>query len=127
MADERPDNKLEREFMGPRVDDPAAIAYQVMLNGDIEALNEQHRRDWVRFLVCQMIRTPKMVTRVRLRGREILMRGDEPVAAAVLQPGEPQVPLAQWLKEHEPGLFDDLGIDTLPHIINSQLLNGVFL
>ena len=127
MAEGRPDNKLEREFMGPRVDDPAAIAHQVMLNEGIEALNEQHWRDWARFLVCQMMRTPKMVTHVRLRDREILMRGDEPVAADVLEPGEPQVPLSQWLEEHEPGLFDDLGIDTLPHIINSQLLNGVFL
>ena len=127
LAERRPDNKLEREFMGPRVDNPAAIAHQVMLKEGIEALNEQHWRDWARFLVCQMMRTPKMVTHVRLRGREILMRGDEPVAADVLEPEEPQVPLAQWLEEHKPGLFDDLGIVTLPYIVNSELLNGIFL
>lgn len=127
MAEGLPNNKLEREFLGPKVDDPAAIAHQVMLKEGIEALNEQHWRDWARFLVCQMIRTPKMVTHVRLRGREILMRGDEPVAADVLEPGQPQVPLAQWLEENKPGLFDDLGIDTLPYIVNSKLLNDVFL
>ena len=122
-----PDNKLEQEFMGPKVDDPAAVAHQVMLTEGIEALTEQHRLDWARFLVCQMIRTPKMVAHVRLRGREILMRGDEPVAADVLGPGEPEVSLSEWLVEHKPGLFDDLGIDTLPYIVNSSLLNRVFL
>ncbi len=127
VAEGRPDNKLEREFMGPKVDDPAAVAHQVMLTDGIEAFNEQHWLDWARFLVCQMMRTPKMVAHVRLRGREILMRGDEPVAADVLEPGEPQMPLSQWLEEHKPGLFDDLGIDTLPYIVNSRLLNGVFL
>lgn len=123
----RPDNKLERDFMGPVVDEPAAIAHRVMLTHGIDALTEAQWRDWARFLVCQMMRVPKMVAHVRLRGREILMRGDEPVAADALQPGEPQVSLANWLLEHKPTLFDDLGIDTLPYIVQSKLLNGVFL
>lgn len=123
----RPDNKLERDFMGPKVDGPAAIAHQVMLTEGITGLNEQHWRDWARFLVCQWVRTPRMVAHVKLRGREILMRGDEPVAADVLAEGEPHVPLSQWLEEHKPGLFDDIGIDTFPHIVESSLLNGVFL
>ena len=127
LAEGRPDNKLERDFMGPKVDDPAAVAHRVMLIEGIEALNEQHWLDWARFLVCQMMRTPKMVAHVRLRGREILMGDHELVEADVLEPGEVQMPLSQWLEEHRPGLFDDLGIDTLPHIVNSSLLNGVFL
>lgn len=123
----RADNKLERDFMGPMVDDPAAIAHRVMLTHGIRALTEDQCRDWARFLVCQMMRVPKMVAHVKLRGREILMRGDEPVAADALQPGEPQVSLANWLLEHKPTLFDDLGMYTLPYIVQSKLLNGVFL
>lgn len=109
------------------LDEPAAIAHQVMLTRGIDALTEDQWRDWSRFLVCQMMRVPKMVAHVKLRGREILMRGDEPVAEDVLQPGEPQVSLANWQLEHKPTLFDDLGIDTLPYIVQSKLLNGVFL
>ncbi|MBK7616738.1 MAG: DUF4238 domain-containing protein [Burkholderiales bacterium] len=123
----RPDNKLERDFMGPVVDEPAAIAHRVMLTHGIDTLTEGQRRDWARFLVCQMMRVPKMVAHVKLRGRDILMRGDEPVAADALLPGEPQVSLANWLLEHKPTLFDDLGIHTLPYIVQSKLLNGVFL
>lgn len=123
----RRDNKLEREFMGPMVDDPAALVHELMLTKGIEALSEDQWRDWSRFLVCQFMRTPSMVQRVRVRGREILMQGTEPVAADVLAPGEPAVPLADWLLEHKPTLFDDLGIDTLPYIVESKLLNGVFL
>lgn len=37
MAEGLPNNKLEREFLGPKVDDPAAIAHQVMLKEGIEA------------------------------------------------------------------------------------------
>ena len=127
LAEGRPDNKLEREFMGPKVDDPAAVSHQLMLTDGIEALNEQDWVDWARFLVCQMVRTPRIVAHVRHQGREILMHGDEPVDAGVLEPGEPLTPLSQWLEEHKPGLFDNLGIDTLPYIVNSSLLNGVFL
>lgn len=123
----RPENKLERDFMGPVVDGPAAIAHRVMLTRGIGALSEDQWRDWARFLVCQMVRVPKMVAHLKLRGREILMRGEEPVAADALQPGEPEVSLAKWLLEHKPTLFDDLGIDTLPHVVQSELLNGVFL
>ncbi|MFY7866382.1 DUF4238 domain-containing protein [Roseateles sp.] len=123
----RPDNKLERDFMGPVVDEPAAIAHQMMVTQGIHALSEGQRRDWARFLVCQMIRVPKMVVHLKLRGREILMRGDEPVSADALQPGDPPVSLANWLLEHKPTLFDDLGIETLPYIVQSKLLNGVFL
>lgn len=123
----RLDNKMERDFMGPVVDEPAAIAHQIMLTQGIDALSADHWRYWARFLVCQMMRVPKMVAHVKLRGREILMRGDEPVAADALKAGEPQVTLAEWLLEQKPTLFDDLGIDTLPFIVNSKLLNGVFL
>ena len=105
LAEGRPDNKLEREFMGPKVDDPAAVSHQLMLTDGIEALNEQHWVDWARFLVCQMVRTPRIVAHVRHQGREILMHGDEPVDAGVLEPGEPLTPLSQWLEEHKPGLF----------------------
>lgn len=127
LTEKRPDNKMEREFMGPKVDEPAAIAHQIMLRDCIGALNEQHRQDWARFLVCQMVRTPKMIAHIRLRGQDILMHGDDPETTRALASDEPLVPLAQWLEERKPGLFDDLGIHTLPFIVNSVRLNDVFL
>ncbi|MCW5652021.1 MAG: DUF4238 domain-containing protein [Ramlibacter sp.] len=127
VAEGRPLNLVETEFMAPVVDGPAAVVHQELLAGHLQKLSPQHRTDWARFLVSQMVRVPAMVAHIRARGREILIRGDEPVAADMLNPGERQVSLSEWLAANMPGLFDDLGIDTLPHIITSQVLNGVFL
>jgi hypothetical protein len=79
------------------------------------------------FLVAQLVRVPSMVAKVQFRGQQVLLRGNELVAPDKLQPGEEQVPLSEWLKANMPGLFDDLGLDTLPHIISSQVLNQMFL
>lgn len=43
VAERRPNNKLEREFMGPKVDDPAAIAHQVML--PVWCAEDEHRNE----------------------------------------------------------------------------------
>lgn len=127
MAEGRPVNLVETEFMTPIVDGPAALVHQELLAGRLQELTRQQCEDWARFLVSQLVRVPAMVAHVRNRGRQILMRGNEPVAADVLQPGEQQLPLSEWLTANMPGLFDDLGINTLPHIITSRLLNSVFL
>ena len=127
VAEGRPVNLVETEFMTPQVDEPAAAVHKELLAGRLPELSAAQRRDWARFFVSQLVRVPAMVAHVRLRGREILLRGDEPVAADMLQPGERPVPLSEWLARNTPGLFDDLGIETLPHIITSQVLNDVFL
>lgn len=127
LAEGRPVNLVETDFMTPIVDGPAALVHQELLAGRLQGLTAQQCENWARFLVSQLVRVPAMVAHVQTRGRQILMRGDEPVAADMLSPGEQQVPLSDWLAANMPGLFDDLGINTLPHIITSQLLNSVFL
>lgn len=107
-------NWAEANFLGPRVDGPAAVAIRVMLFEGIEALEEKHWTDWARFLVAQMIRIPAMIEYLRRRGRELLSDGDEPYTSS-------------WIEKHEPDAFDDLGISTLPQIINSKRLNGALL
>lgn len=123
----RADNALEREFMGPKVDDPAAVAHQVMLTQGIEALTEDHWRDWARFCVCQWLRTPEKVAQLRIRGRQLWMKDLEPVTGESLEEADQTMKFSDWLTENKPGLFDDFGLEILPHIVESELLNGVFL
>ena len=127
VAQGRPQNRVETEFMTPHVDNPAALVHQELLAGRLQELNEEQRRSWAMFLVAQLVRVPSMVAKVQFRGQQVLLRGNELVAPDKLQPGEEQVPLSELLKANMPGLFDDLGLDTLPHIMSSQVLNQMFL
>lgn len=70
-----------------------------------------------------------MIAQLRVRGREILMSGldqvpDEYEKNVDHLDGES---FADYVQRHEPNLLDDLDIHTLPSIIESQLLNGMFL
>jgi hypothetical protein len=127
IESQEPDTRVEREFMGPKVDDPAARALNTLLTSGVTSLSDSQREDWARFLVCQMIRVPGMVAHIRLRGREILMEDMEPDFVESIQHSEHKQPLSQYVLQHAPSLFDDLGIMTLPHIVRSSKLNQVFL
>jgi hypothetical protein len=85
-----PDNSLERDYMGPKLDEPAAIALEKITSiPDVAALSQNHRDSWARFLVAQWMRTPEGMKEVecaatqgiaeaRKRVEMARNRGDEP-------------------------------------------------
>ena len=71
-SEDQPDSALERDYLGPHVDDPAAVVHDQMLKTGLQGFDEDQARIWSRFLVAQMLRVPAMVERARQRGNEIL-------------------------------------------------------
>lgn len=124
-----PDVSLERDYFSPKIDDPASKVHRSLLSSGIESLNIGEREVWSKFLVAQMIRVPSMLAHVRQRGQEMLR--DKLIISPT---GEYSIPgevlseeLIGWLKREAPDLFDDFGLDAIPHVIESKLLNSALL
>jgi hypothetical protein len=119
------ENTVERDFLGPDVDDPAAVAHQVILGRGVRALSVQGRVDWTRFLISLLLRTPDQVEMIRTRGRESLtaefkkspeeytnVRGDDPAAS-----------LTEWVEQNNPAVFTNFGVELFPALVGSGMLN----
>lgn len=126
---QHPDVALERDYLGPVVDEPAATVHASLLSKVPIQLEYEQRVIWARFLVAQMIRVPSMIQHMRVHGREILMRGldERPEEYDAVRGDAPEESLAEWLSNHAVDAPDDVAIGALPDLIESPLLNGVVL
>ncbi|WP_454824483.1 DUF4238 domain-containing protein [Paraburkholderia xenovorans] len=77
------DNSLERDYLGPKLDEPAAIALeQIIASPDIATLPQNHRDSWARFLVAQWIRTPEGMKEVESVAKQGITEARNRVEAA---------------------------------------------
>lgn len=125
----QPNVAAERDFFGPHVDDPAAIVHKKILTKGVRALNIQDRAVWSRFLVAQLLRIPRMVEHMRGKGRDILCRQLQDAADEhdAVRRDAAEESLYEWALANSPDIFDDLAIQTLPSLVQSEVLNGAFL
>lgn len=125
----QPNVSAERDFLGPHVDDPAAKVHKKILAKGVRSLDLQDRAVWSRFLVAQLLRIPRMVEHMRGRGREILRRQlqEAPDEYEAARGDAAEESLYEWALKNSPDIFDDLAIQTLPSLVQSEVLNGVFL
>jgi len=123
-----PDVQIERDVMGPKVDDPAAIVHKKLLAGGVGRLTSSEQEDWARFIVSLFLRGPTAIADLRNRGRDTLAAG---LTAAVervsLLDNPPALSLAEWAQHENPSTFEDLGIQTLERLITSKVLNQKLL
>jgi hypothetical protein len=127
LASSIKDNSVERDFMGPLVDDPAAVAHSILLTEGISALSPEHRKNWALFLLSQWLRVPDNIALLKQRSRAIQMRDNMPAEEETLRNGNALFSATQFSDDHDRNSSDDLAIHTLPYIVNSKLLNGILL
>jgi len=124
-----PDVKVERDFWGPHIDDPAAKLHAKMLSEGISGLSLEDKQVWSPFLVSLMLRAPAMIRHIRKRGRELLSASlDRDPEEYLAKRGEdPEKTLREWIENHAPDTLDDLGVMTLPELAFSEKLNLALL
>lgn len=124
-----PDVKVEKEFLGPHIDDPAALVHAKMLKEGINGLNLVDKKAWSPFLVSLMLRGPTMIQHIRERGRDILSASldKDPDEFLAIRGNEPEATLREWVEKHMPDVLDDLGVMTLPELAFSEKLNLALL
>jgi hypothetical protein len=125
----QPDVNAEKDFLGPHVDEPAAIVHRKILAAGVRSLNDDDKRAWSAFLVSMMLRVPAMMQHMRDRGRQILAAGldEAPDDYLAVRGHEPEPTLRAWVEKHHPDVLDDLAVMTLPNLVFSKVLNGAFL
>ena len=69
-------NMIEREFLGPEVDDPASQALRLLLSPSKAVLPMDLRMAWVRFLISLVVRLPSLMSKIRRDAASALR--DEP-------------------------------------------------
>lgn len=80
----QPDVFIEKDILGPHVDDIAAPVHQHLLSHGVKNLSDDQRFIWSRLLLAGMFRLPFMIDHFREMGRErVRARYGEEVASQV--------------------------------------------
>lgn len=117
---------IEKAFLGPHVDEPAAGVHKKILQTGVRSLVGGEKEIWARFLVAQMMRTPHMIERLKVRGREILgaSMDERPEEYRAVRDAVYPETLREWAEQEMPSLYEDFGISALPVLIGSEVLIG---
>jgi hypothetical protein len=124
-----PDVKVEKEFWGPHIDDPAAVVHAKMLSKGVNELSLEDKKAWSPFLISLMLRGPSMIQHIREHGREILSAGldKDPDEFLSARGEDPETTLREWVEKHMPDVLDDLGVMAIPELAFSKKLNLALL
>ena len=115
------DTSVERDFMGPHVDDPAAKLHAKILGNGIKSLDYEGRGYWAQFIVSMLLRLPR--TMDYLRERAIKHLGDQlEEDPEFARQYDPDTTTRQWVDKHYPEAYEEVAIRTLPMLIQSEKL-----
>lgn len=117
------DSTLEREFMGPVVDQPAAATHRQILDAGVTSLDPEQRGYWAQFVISLLLRTPDMISLVRDRARETFNRilDEDP---DFMREHAPNMTSRQFVEQHAPWVYSELAMGALPMLIQSEKLLG---
>jgi hypothetical protein len=116
-------NVIERNFMAPEVDHPAAAALRIFLERrPASELTLPMKQAWTRFLMSLHVRNPARVEQITLQAAEALretLSKDPEEYDAVRKPDDPPT-LVGWVERYAPALIDNYGKSILPGIVTHQ-------
>ncbi len=113
---------LETYFFSP-VDSRAAIAHQLMLDGKLNRMTNDHRVNWARFMMSMQLRGPFSLGEVQ-RLAEQNMRKQLSVPGdldyeAIRKPGDPET-LYEWTAKNHPLVLEEAHKRMLPGLIDHE-------
>jgi Protein of unknown function (DUF4238) len=122
---QQPNVSVEQDFLGPHIDEPAALVHAKLLRSGLSGLSLEDKMAWSPFLVLLMLRHPDGMRRIRTLGSAALSAeiDKNPEEYLNLRGNEPEETLREWVEVHMPDVHDDLGVIALPSIASSQQLN----
>ncbi len=112
-------NSIEKNFMAPVVDSPAARALDVLIERDNAKLTTELRQAWTRFVMSLHVRNPAKVdhiTRQAEAGLRQSLNENPEEYEAVRGVNDPPT-LVEWVEQNAPPLLDNYGKQLLPGII----------
>jgi hypothetical protein len=118
---------IETEFFKP-VDDRAAVAHRLLLDGKLNALTVEQRSDWARFMMSMQLRSPFSLGELERLADKVMretMAVDDAEFNAVRKAGDPAT-IYDWTAKHEPHVIANAHKTFLPGAVDHEEL-GQFL
>lgn len=112
-------NSIEKNFMAPVVDSPAARALAVLIEGDNAKLTTELRQAWTRFVMSLHVRTPAKVDHI-MRQAEAGLRqslNEKPEEYEAVRGVNDPPNLVEWVEHNVPEVLGNFGKQLLPGII----------
>jgi len=120
---------IEKNYMGPKVDEPASRALQTLLARNTPNLSAETRADWTRFLMSLALRDPATVAKTHTDARSELvsklLRNPEEYDAIRGEDAPPT--FYGWVETHIPHLLDNFGKLILPDLIENEEIGTVMI
>lgn len=122
------DASIERDFLGPVVDDPAAAAHSILVAGPSSAWTQGMQEVWARFIVSLMLREPHTLLRARASVTAAIAEESDlvPDPSEVIDGATDADDLMRWLQKHPVARQDELAIKLLPSLMSDPALVEVF-
>lgn len=113
---------IEKEFMGPVVDGPAAEALRILLQRDKNKLTQERRTGWTRYLMSLRVRNPEMMTEISHEARSQLSREllRNPAEYEALKRDSDPATLLEFVEKNAPLVLDNFGKTLLPALIDNR-------
>ena len=116
-------NVIEKNFMAPKVDDPAVAPLRIFLERrPVLELTVPMKQAWTRFLMALHVRNPARVQQITEQGASALratLSKDAEEYEALRGPENPPT-LVGWVERYAPALIDNYGKSLLPGIVTHQ-------
>ncbi|MGH9806499.1 MAG: DUF4238 domain-containing protein, partial [Terriglobia bacterium] len=119
---------IEKDYMAAKVDDPAAKALRVLLGTNTNALTEEMRRAWTRFLLVSLHRRPAAVAEIGDTFRAVLRQNllADTSYESDKQEGDPSTRF-EWMEKHHPHLIDDAAKEMVVRATENQNIGNVII
>jgi len=120
---------IETDFMTPRIDTPAALIVQKILNGEFCKLTLDERWDFAYFILSLRARHPDAVALANAKGLEAItsaLARDPDEYEAVKGSASPPT-LTEWTRQNKPSLIPNFGMSRIPGlIIHDKTVEHIF-
>lgn len=120
---------IEKKYMGPVVDDPAAKAMDILIAHDGPRLTGRMREAWTRFLMSLWLRTPNALADITAEA-EATLRANLAVRPeeyeAVRKDGDPPT-MTEWLDQKLPHILSNFGKQLLPQLIDNEKIGTAII
>lgn len=113
------DTTLEKEFMGPYVDSPAADAYKALLTAGLLKLTAEQKGYWAQFVVSLILRIPRTVEKLHGMARETLgaLLDEDPDAVREVTA---DLTLREYVDRHAPWMYQRVALGAMHMGIQSE-------
>jgi hypothetical protein len=119
--------RIEKDYMAAKVDDPAARALRVLLGTDTSALTGPLREAWTRFMIASLHRRPAAVAEIGDTFKSTLRQNlDDPAYQSVREDGDPPTAF-EWLEKHHPHYIDDAAKEMVVRATENDRIGNIII